>query len=108
MTRKILEGIDVNEVTLAAELIRKVGPNGSYLGEKHTRDFMRGLSQGKLIDRRMYDSWKRDGGKDMRERAHEEAIRILETHKVEPLPEHVRKEIENILAEANDEIKEKK
>jgi trimethylamine--corrinoid protein Co-methyltransferase len=104
MTRKVLEGIDVNEVTLAAELIKAVGPNGSYLGQKHTRDYMRSLSQARLIDRRMYDAWEREGGTDIRERAHEEAIRILETHHVDPLPEPVRKEINDILAEAKDEL----
>jgi trimethylamine--corrinoid protein Co-methyltransferase len=107
MTRKVLEGIDVNEVTLAADLIKSVGPNGSYLGQKHTRDHMRGMSQAKLIDRRMYDAWEREGGKDIRERAHEKALEILEAHRVEPLPEPVRKEIADIIAEARDEIAER-
>jgi trimethylamine--corrinoid protein Co-methyltransferase len=107
MTRKVLEGIDVNEATLAADLIKAVGPNGSYLSQKHTRAHMRGISQARLIDRRMYEAWEREGGTDISERARQAAIEILETHRVEPLPGPVRKELDGIIAEARAELAER-
>jgi trimethylamine:corrinoid methyltransferase-like protein len=76
------------------------------LGEKHTRDHMREASMTRLIDRHMYDAWLREGGTDIRERAHEEALRILENHKVDPLPEPVRREIRGIIEEAEEELTE--
>jgi len=35
--RRITRGIEVNEDTLAVDVINHVGPNGHYLREKHTR-----------------------------------------------------------------------
>lgn len=106
MTRRVLQGIPVDEVTLAADLIRKVGTGGSYLGERHTREHMRTASQARLIDRRMFDTWEREGGTDIAARAHEQALHILETHRVKPLPEHVRQEIRSIVEEAREELAE--
>ena len=36
MYRKMQEGIPINEVTMALDLIRKVGVRGNYIGEAHT------------------------------------------------------------------------
>ena len=104
MTKRVLAGITVDEVRMAADLIRKTGPGGSFLGEKHTRDFMRSLSMPRLLDRRMVDAWMRDGGKDLLARAHEEVLRIRREHQVAPLPEPVRKELDRILEEAREEM----
>jgi len=105
MIRRILQGIAVDQSTLALDVITAVGPGGTYLGQRHTMQYMRReSSQAKLIDRKMYDSWLRSGGKDMGTRANEEALRILENHRPEPLPEAVAKEIRAIIEEAEYEL----
>lgn len=105
MIRRIMQGIAVDQSTLALDVISSVGPGGTFLGQKHTMQYMRKeSSQARLIDRKMYDSWVRSGKKDMAERANEEAIRILENHKPIPLPEDVAKEIRSIIEEAEYEI----
>lgn len=105
MIRRIMQGIAVDHSTLALDVITAVGPGGTYLGQRHTMQFMRKeSSQAKLIDRKMYDAWARSGKKDMAERANEEALKILENHKPIPLPEAAGKEIRAIIEEAEYEI----
>ena len=105
MIRRIMQGIAVDRSTLALDVITSVGPGGTYLGQRHTMQYMRReSSQAKLIDRRMYENWARSGKKDMAERAHEEALKILENHKPTPLTENAAGEIRAIIEEAEYEI----
>ena len=108
MIRRVLQGIAVNDETLAVEVIKAAGPAGTYLNQRHTMKHMRKESSTtKLIDRQMYEGWEKSGRKDMSERAREEARKILETHTVEPLPEGTAKEIRNIIEEARAEMEER-
>lgn len=101
MIRRIMQGIAVDHSTLALDVITTVGPGGTYLGQRHTIQYMRKeSSQAKLIDRKMYESWERSGKKDMAERANEEALEILKNHRPIPLPESAAKKIRAIIEEA--------
>ncbi len=105
MIRRILQGISVNKETIALDVIMGVGASGNYLADAHTRKYMRQeSSQAKLIDRKMRPGWEKEGSKDMAERANEEAIRILESHKPLPLPEAAAKTIRAIIEEAEEEL----
>ena len=109
MIRRVMQGIAVNEETLAAEVIKAVGPAGTYLNQRHTMKHMRKESSTvKLIDRQMYEGWEKSGSKDMFTRANEEAKRILETHTVKPLPADVSKELKRVIADAEGELAERK
>jgi trimethylamine--corrinoid protein Co-methyltransferase len=106
MIKRVVQGIPVNDDTLAVDIIKKVGVGNNFLGEKHTRQFM-GSEQSttKLIDRRMRGTWMSRGGKDMTQNANEIAISILENHKPDPLPESVLKKFKEIIAEAEEPFK---
>lgn len=107
MIRRVIQGIPVNKETIALDVIKKVGPNGTYLREKHTRDYMYSeLSTTELINRKMRDNWVKTGSKDMAEAAREKAIDILENYEVEPLPVDVAKRIRDIVEEGEAEAKE--
>ena len=109
MVRRIMEGILVNDETLAEELIEAVGPAGTYLGEKHTRTFMRQESSiTDLFDRQMYDGWIHRGSKSVEKRAHEEVLRILKEHQPDPLPEEAAKAIRKIVEEEEGAWRERK
>jgi trimethylamine:corrinoid methyltransferase-like protein len=56
----------------------------------------------------MYDNWVSNGSRDVNARAHEEALKILETHKPTPLPEATAKVIRAIIEDAEGELKERK
>ena len=107
MIRRVLQGIAVTPDTIALDVIRKVGPAGNYLGEKHTRQFMRQeLSTTTLINRKMRENWENNGSKDIAAVAREKAVEILETYQPTPLPEDVRKKIHDIVQEGEAEAME--
>jgi trimethylamine--corrinoid protein Co-methyltransferase len=94
MAMRALQGIEVNEETLALKVIDKVGPGGNYLAETHTVKHMRSeLFFPKVSDRSLREEWISKGGKDARERAKEIAKNILAGHKPLPIPSDIDKKI---------------
>lgn len=109
MVRRIMDGIIVGDDELAEEVIKAVGPAGTYLGEKHTRQFMRRESSiTTLFDRQMYDGWLHKGAKSVEDRAHEEVLRILEEHKPIPLPDEAARAIHRIVEDEAGAWRERK
>ena len=101
---RVLDGIQVNDNTIALDVIKKVGPRGSFLGEKHTvKNYRKEYSPVELFDRRSYGAWEKDGCKDAYERATEKAKYIIENHKPTPLAPEIIKGIDDILEEACEE-----
>jgi len=102
MVGKVLEGIRVDEETLAIELIKTVGPvPGNFLRTEHTRRFWREEYVIPRVGvREDYDAWIRNGSKGVVERAAEEAKRLMATHTVNPLPRQADEEIARILEAA--------
>lgn len=95
---RLVRGFEVSDDTLALDIIRKVGSGGHYLAQRHTLNrFMKEHWIPKISDRRTYDTWKKEGGKGIHEVAREKANEILATHKPEPIPKDVQKEISQIL-----------
>ncbi|MEA1964809.1 MAG: trimethylamine methyltransferase family protein [Candidatus Aerophobetes bacterium] len=96
MVMRALRGIEVNEDTLALDLIDKVGPGGNFLAEEHTVSHMRSeFFFPRVSDRSQREKWLSEGGKDARERAREIAKDILAEHKPLPLPSDVDKKIKS-------------
>jgi trimethylamine--corrinoid protein Co-methyltransferase len=95
-------GIEVNEETLALDVIRAVGPGGSYLGQRHTRQHMRARWQPTLMDRRPYETWeqKQDGP---RQWALQKAQAVLREHHPAPLDPKLEAELLRIIDSAERE-----
>jgi trimethylamine--corrinoid protein Co-methyltransferase len=93
---KMMQGIEVNEETLALETIANVGPGGHYLAQKHTRKHMRELFMPQFMDRRPYSEWesKRD---DARDWAVNKARKTLNEHQPDMLDEKLSQELERII-----------
>jgi len=94
---KTLDGIVVNDETLALEAIKAVGPGGNFLKEKHTRKRMREVFLPQFIDRRPYNEWqeRRDGPADW---ALDKARQILATHEPQALDPLLSAELGRIIA----------
>jgi trimethylamine--corrinoid protein Co-methyltransferase len=102
MVKRFLAGIRVDDDTLAVDVIREVGPGGSFIAHEHTvENFRKELWFPKLVDRSKYDAWKKKGSKTMGTRAHERVKEILATHQVPPLEEKVNAGIDRILTRAD-------
>jgi trimethylamine--corrinoid protein Co-methyltransferase len=101
MVMRALEGITVNEETLAYDLIKEVGPGGHFVASRHTRKFMRQEQyQPQLSDRELRHKWSKDGAKDTRARATEKANQILsqppKSYISEGVRERLKKEIKGL------------
>jgi trimethylamine:corrinoid methyltransferase-like protein len=94
--QKTMQGIVVNDETLALETIAAVGPGGHFLTQKHTRQHMRDLFLPEFMDRRPYNEWeaKKD---DARDWALAKARRTLAQHKPEPLDPRLSEEFSRII-----------
>jgi trimethylamine--corrinoid protein Co-methyltransferase len=101
MVMRAVEGIRVDEETLAYDLIKEVGPGGNFVTAKHTRRFMRREHyQPTLSDRNSRDDWELRGKKTTWEKASETVKTILDTPAT-GLPDKIRdqvlKEIKDII-----------
>jgi trimethylamine--corrinoid protein Co-methyltransferase len=93
---KMMEGIAVNDETLALDAIRDVGPRGDFLTHDHTLKHMRNLWLPTLMDRRPYGLWE-EKGDSASDWALEKAKEIMKTHHPEPLEPKLRAELEKII-----------
>jgi len=108
MIKHTVEGIPVNDETLAVDAIKEIGIGKDFLSHDSTYKHMRSQSQPKLIDRKMREDWVKEGSTDIYQRALEQARFILENHKPDPLPEDVLAAIRLIVEEAEEELGVKK
>ncbi|MGA9533553.1 MAG: trimethylamine methyltransferase family protein [Anaerolineales bacterium] len=105
--RRITRGIDVNEETMAVDVIQNVGPNGHYLREEHTRrHYKTEFWYPNLCDRRNYEEWKQMGAQRMSDRVIARVEDLLATHEPSPISAETEKVIERVLAEAEERVKE--
>ena len=97
---RALEGIDVNQATLALDVINRVGPGGHFLAQRHTLQFLeREQFIPPLADRQTREKWQQAGSKGVADRAHERVQQILAEHQVVPLEARVEAELERIVRE---------
>ncbi len=99
-TKHFMKGLEVNEETLALDVIDKIGPDGNFMADQHTRKHYREDWYPQLFERRNFDAWEKAGAKTMRQRAREKTLDILEHHKPEPLPADVKQQIDQIVERA--------
>ena len=104
MIKYLVQGIPVNDETLAVDVIKEIGVGKDFLSHASTYKHMRTQSQPKLIDRRMREDWQAAGGTDIYQRALEEAKYILENHKPDPLPDTVLSAMRSIVEDAEAEL----
>ena len=104
IVQKMAGGITVDEQTLALEVIEKVGPNGTYLSEKHTRRHMKEIWRPTIFDRSPYEVWLRGGKQGALARATEIADEILASYEPAPLAPELLEELGAIVARADAEM----
>jgi trimethylamine--corrinoid protein Co-methyltransferase len=84
---RAVQGITVDEDTLAVEVIDQVGPGGHFLLEEHTLRYM--LSEHyylePIFDRKWRPLWEEAGATSAWDRAKEAAYQILMEYRPEPL-----------------------
>lgn len=103
MMADMLKGFRVDDDTIPIDVIMDVGHEGHYLGKKHTVEHFREMWQPMVTDGRTYKDWAKDK-KNAVDHAREKAREILRTHQVEPLAPDLRKELHEMVKEAEKSI----
>lgn len=104
LIKHVARGCPVNENTLAYDVMRDVIlHDGVFLGEEHT---VRHMREGALwipeISVRSASLESEDDGAVARARSR--AAQILQTHEIDPLPDHVSKQLDEIMDRAQREL----
>ncbi|HOZ47950.1 MAG TPA: trimethylamine methyltransferase family protein [Candidatus Hydrogenedentes bacterium] len=100
MSRRLAAGIEVNEATIAKDLIAEIGPQGTgYLTALHTLERLRSDEYfvPRLAVRGPYSLWQAQGGKDTYQVARD-AVRELGAEPGAPLDDAQRERLEEILS----------
>ena len=90
-----IRGIEVEDVSLALDVIRRVGPDGNYIMDEHTQQHFRSEHLiPRVVDRDKRDIWEKGGRKDMVLRARERAQKILANHREREIDPNRAKELD--------------
>ena len=106
IARRWSRSVDVDENTLAVDVIRKVGPGGQFLMEDHT---LARLHTGELISTEIFErdsreAWEAKGSRSLEQKAREKGLALLAKHEVPPLPVEVQHELAAIVKRADNEL----
>ncbi|MBW2133200.1 MAG: trimethylamine methyltransferase family protein [Deltaproteobacteria bacterium] len=97
--KRFHEGVPVNEETLALDVIREVGFNGHFLGQRHTLENLSKTQwRPKLMNRAGFEAWDQAGRPTFQENARKKLRSILETHQPLPIPEEKAARIRELAA----------
>jgi trimethylamine--corrinoid protein Co-methyltransferase len=103
MVTRLVERFEINDETLALDIIDRVGPGGTFMGEVHTVKHLREPYVSALAGQAKADEPIFEGRRDILTMAREKARQIIKTHQVPPLPDDVSHEIDGIIARAREE-----
>ncbi len=96
MAKRAVRGIEVNEETLALDVIKRIGPGGEYLTDDHTYKYMKSeYYQPTLSNRHPREKWEDEGEKKVDKIASEIAADILASHDPEIDSEFFRRVEDN-------------
>jgi trimethylamine--corrinoid protein Co-methyltransferase len=90
VVHRTLRGIEVDERTLATDVIAGVGPDGDFLSQKHTaKNVRKETFFPRVMDRRSRQDWEADGGQDLWKAADVRASAMLAVEHETCLPQDV-------------------
>jgi trimethylamine--corrinoid protein Co-methyltransferase len=104
MVKRIMSGLEINDDTLALDVIDRVGPGGQFIDDEHTLRHFRGAWFPRLLDRRNYESWADDGKKTMGERLNKRVKEIFAEHVPDPVPAGTAERIRGVISAAESRL----
>ena len=98
--KHIGRGVEVNDDTLAYDVIKEVGPQGEFLSNPHTfMHFRNEFYRPTITDRLNYDQWHANGGLTIDQRANAKWKQMLEDYVEPTLPADVDAELKKYVDE---------
>ncbi|WP_419904396.1 trimethylamine methyltransferase family protein [Kiloniella sp.] len=105
MAYRMTEGPRWDDFDEAIAAVKDIGPGGHYLGHAHTlKNFERAFFMPKLFDNNNIEQWEADGAKDLPERAHEHAAKLLSEYEMPPIDTAVDEALKDFIARREREI----
>ena len=104
MIKFTVQGIPVNDQTMAVDAIKEIGPGRDFLMHPTTIQGMRKQSKPEIMDRQTRSVWEARGATSAYARAIEKAHWILDNHYPEPLPDDVLARIGEIVKQTEAEM----
>jgi trimethylamine--corrinoid protein Co-methyltransferase len=96
--RRMARELVVDEGSLALKTMKEVGPGGTFLTHSHTfENFRRELWMPKLLERRNWESWEKDGGFDIIKVAEKKVLDMLATKPDKLLSAKTENQIDGIV-----------
>jgi trimethylamine--corrinoid protein Co-methyltransferase len=103
--KRFIRGFEVNEETLAWDLIKEKGIGGSFLDSEHTVEHFRQEHwQPKLFAREPLNDWLIKGRKTAEDNAREKVESILQTHYPRGMDEATEKALMDVIRRAEKEL----
>jgi trimethylamine--corrinoid protein Co-methyltransferase len=98
MILRVVSGIEVSAEHLAVDVISKVGIGGNFLMEENTlKHFKKEAIEPYYLARDNLDGWLARGKPEIKAIATDEVNKILDTHRIDPLPDGVEEELNKII-----------
>jgi len=94
--KQYLKPLQIDEETLALDLIDEIGPDGDFLATAHTLKHFREDWQPKLVDRNNFQNWFKKDALTLKQRANTMVKNILETSRVDQLSDEIIKEMDDM------------
>ncbi len=108
MEKKAMEGIVVNDETLAIEAIKQIGVGNDFLAHPSTMENIELPSDPMIFDRYMIGDWKSAGSKSAVDVAHEIVLDVMQNHVVKPIDDDVLEVMKEIVKKADEEFNKRK
>ena len=101
--RRMATKLVVDEKTLAMETMKAVGAGGTYLSQDHTFEhFRKELWTPGLLERRNWDLWEKDGGRDILKVAETKTLEMLDAEQQPLLSQEKQDQIDEVVRKAQD------
>jgi trimethylamine:corrinoid methyltransferase-like protein len=104
MARELRKGLVIDDESLGFQELLDTKENGVFLDLEHTYNHFREICSPKTFNRAPREIWQKNGGKDLIAMAREEYRKLRKRHRPVNHPEEILKEIDTIVAKANDEL----
>ncbi len=99
--RRMARELVIDEDSLALDIMKEVGPGGTFLTHTHTFEhFRRELWLPSLMERRNWESWQKDGGQDIFKVAEKKVLDMLAAQPAQLLSAEKENQIDEIVIKA--------
>lgn len=97
--QRFQNGYEINEDTLAKDLIGQVETGGHFLNQRHTLEHSKDFHLPDLFYRDAYDNWEENGSKGAFQRGHEHVTELLEDYERPPIEDDTEVALETYVEE---------